>query len=394
MERLRLLAIIAAIAAVVPALAQPPTGAVVLVTLDGARIEEIFGGLDAAIVASQLKADEHLEDQPIYRRFWAPTPEARRARLMPFFWGTLMRDHGSIAGDPARGSRVHVANNHAFSYPGYSEMLVGRAHDDVIKSNAPIRNPYPTVLEFLKQSGGLSKEQVAVFTSWNVHSAIVEHTEGSLTVNAGFSAFATPNEEVRRQSALQFETPTPWNEVRHDAYTFRFAMDHLARHQPRVLYLALGETDDWAHDGRYDRVLEALARSDHYLEAAVDVAAVAALVSRLDAHPDHDRSRPRAHAEGLEGPRKRCRGFGRDVDGVRVAVDERPWRMERRAADCHRTGGGDADYMDGRRLDQVRFRRRPTRAVTKRRNRGDRKDRRERFFSALSAVSAVPSCRV
>ena len=266
MARLRLLAILIAVAAVVPALAQPAATAVVLVTLDGARIEEIFGGLDAAIVASQLKPDERLEDQPIYRRFWAPTPEARRARLMPFFWGTLMRDHGSIAGDPARGSRVHLTNNHAFSYPGYSEMLVGRAHDDVIKSNAPIRNPYPTVLEFLKQSGGLSKEQVAVFTSWNVHRAIVEHTEGSLTVNAGFSAFATPNEEVRRQSALQFETPTPWNEVRHDAYTFRFAMDHLARHQPRVLYLALGETDDWAHDGRYDRVLEALARSDHYLE--------------------------------------------------------------------------------------------------------------------------------
>ena len=26
-----------------------------------------------------------------------------------------------------------------------------------------------------------------------------------------------------------------------------------------------GETDDWAHDGRYDRVLEAYARSDRYL---------------------------------------------------------------------------------------------------------------------------------
>ena len=53
---------------------------------------------------------------------------------------------------------------------------------------------------------------------------------------------------------------------RHDAYTIRFAMDHLARHRPRVLYIGLGETDDWAHDRRYDRVLEALARSDEYLK--------------------------------------------------------------------------------------------------------------------------------
>ena len=32
------------------------------------------------------------------------------------------------------------------------------------------------------------------------------------------------------------------------------------------MYLALGETDDWAHDGRYDRVLDAYARTDQYLQ--------------------------------------------------------------------------------------------------------------------------------
>jgi hypothetical protein len=185
---------------------------------------------------------------------------------MPFFWGTLMRDHGSIAGNPARGSRVHLTNRHAFSYPGYAEMLLGRAHDDAINSNAPTRNPFPTVLEFLKRRLNLTTPQAAVFTSWSVHSAIVEHTPGTLTVNSGYTVFESPSEDVRRESALQFETPTPWNEVRHDAYTFRFAMDHLARQTPRVLYLGLGETDDWGHDGRYDRVLEAFARSDEYLK--------------------------------------------------------------------------------------------------------------------------------
>lgn len=77
-----------------------------------------------------------------------------------------------------------------------------------------------------------------------------------MTINSGFMPFDSSSEEVRRRSALQFETPTPWNEVRHDAYTISFAMDHLARHRPRVLYLGLAKTDDWAHDGRYDRVLE------------------------------------------------------------------------------------------------------------------------------------------
>jgi hypothetical protein len=239
---------------------------VVLVTLDGARLQEVFGGIDVEVVKSQLREGQRLEDHPLYRRFWAPTPEDRRARLMPFFWRTLMREQGSIAGNPALGSRVHLANELWFSYPGYSEMVTGQAHDDVIKSNSPIRNPYPTALEFLKAKAGLSKEQVAVFASWEVFNALVEHTEGTLTVNAGFKAWESPNAEVQRQSALQFETPTPWDSVRHDAYTFRFAMDHLARHKPRVLYLALGETDDWAHDGRYDRVLEAYMRADQYLK--------------------------------------------------------------------------------------------------------------------------------
>lgn len=245
--------------------AQSPP-AIVLVTLDGARIEEVFGGIDVEIAKAGLRPNQRLEDQPLYKRFWAATAEERRAKLMPFFWGTLMRDHGSIAGNRAKQSRVHLVNGHRFSYPGYSEILTGRAHDDVIKSNDPIRNPYPTVLEFLKKNAGLTADQVAAFASWDVFNAIVEHTEGALTVNAGFEAFDSPNEEVRRQSRLQFETPTPWDTVRHDAYTFRFAMDHLARHQPRVLYLALGETDDWAHDGRYERVLEAYTRTDDYLK--------------------------------------------------------------------------------------------------------------------------------
>ncbi len=245
-------------------LAQSPQS-VVLITLDGARIEELFGGLDREILKSQLTDRQRIEDQTVYQRFWAETPEARREKLMPFFWGTLMREHGSVAGNPARASRVHLSNGHWFSYPGYSEILTGRAHDDTIKSNDPIRNPYPTVLEFLQKQAGLSKAQVAAFASWDVFNAIVEHTKGSLTVNAGYKAFDSPNEEVGRQSRLQFETPTPWDSVRHDAYSFRFAMDHLARHKPRVLYLALGETDDWAHDGRYDRVLETYTRTDDYL---------------------------------------------------------------------------------------------------------------------------------
>lgn len=245
--------------------AQAPRPAIVLVTLDGARTEEIFGGLDTDVFKSTLRENQTLEEQPAYVRFWAETPEARRQKLMPFFWGTLMRDHGSVAGNRRLGSIVTLTNAHRFSYPGYSEILLGEAHDDIIKSNDPIRNPYATVLEVVQERLSLTKAQVAAFTSWNVFNAIVEHREGAITVNAGYEAFETPHAPTAGLSRLQFETPTPWNSVRHDLYTFRFAMDHVTRERPRMLYLALGETDDWAHDGRYDRVLETYARTDAYL---------------------------------------------------------------------------------------------------------------------------------
>lgn len=246
------------------AAAQTPPN-LILITLDGARVEEMFGGLDVAALRSTLRQNQMLEEHATYRRFWADTAEQRREKLMPFFWGTLMREHGSIAGNARAGSSVTLTNRHRFSYPGYAEILLGEAHDEVIASNDPVRNPYVTLLEELKRSLRLQPSGVGVFASWDVFSAIVEHEEGALTVNDGFRAFDHPDPDVRKLSDLQFQTPTPWDAVRHDVYTFRFAMAHLKTARPRVMYIALGETDDWAHDGRYDRVLDAYARTDEQL---------------------------------------------------------------------------------------------------------------------------------
>jgi hypothetical protein len=246
---------------------QPPADSdtVILITLDGARTEEMFGGLDADILRSSIPAKTALETHPTYLRFHAATPGERRRKLMPFFWGELMVKHGSIAGNQRLGSPVTLTNTHRFSYPGYSEILTGEAHDDVIASNDRVRNPFATVLEGLRTHLALPASRAAAFASWEVFNEIVEHTAGALTVNAGYEAFDGGDARARELSRLQFETPTPWNSVRHDAYTFELAMSHFRTAKPRVVYLAFGETDDWAHDGRYDRVLETFARTDEHL---------------------------------------------------------------------------------------------------------------------------------
>ncbi len=256
---------------------QGPDAHVVLVTLDGARWQEVFGGLDLEVLRA-ASGKTRAEDTPSYQRFWAETPQARREKLMPFLWTTLARQHGVLAGNRTLGSMVNVTNRHRFSYPGYNELLTGAAHDDVVTSNDNRRYDFLTVLEWLRPTLGVDRERVAVFGSWETFNWIAERHEGTIAVNAGFESYEHDDPDVRHLSALQFDTPTPWSGARHDVYTFRFAMAHLAHYRPRALYIAFDETDDWAHDGRYDLTLEALQRTD---------ARIGELWARLQADADY-----------------------------------------------------------------------------------------------------------
>ena len=112
-----------------PARAAAQADAVVLITLDGARTEEVFGGLDLEVLKSTLKPDAKVEESAAYKKYWAETPDARRRKILPFFW-TLVTEQGSIAGKRALGSTSTLGNKKWFSYPGYSEILLGQPFDD------------------------------------------------------------------------------------------------------------------------------------------------------------------------------------------------------------------------------------------------------------------------
>src|SRR5262249_51605882 len=90
----------------------------------------------------------------------------------------------------------------------------------------------------------------------------------SISINAGYQAIdekdATPR--LAELSRIQFHMLTPWESSRHDYVTAEMALEYLARVKPRVLYVSFDETDDWAHDHRYDRVLDAIAEFDRFLE--------------------------------------------------------------------------------------------------------------------------------
>src|SRR5262245_56341461 len=242
--------------------AGPPgkTENVILITLDGARTQGVFGGLDLEVLKSKTKKGS-VEETPLYKKYYAESPEKRREKLMPFFWSALMKEYGSIAGNRSLGSAVMTTNKMWFSYPGYSEILTGQAHDDVINSNDRKRNPNTSVLEFLKRKLKLNKNQVALFGSWDVFNWIGEHEEGAVTINAGHEPYDSADPEIKILGKLQSEQLSPWDSVRFDYFTVRFALSHLKAYHPRVVHIALGETDDWAHAGDYAHVLGSYARN-------------------------------------------------------------------------------------------------------------------------------------
>jgi phosphopentomutase len=56
-----------------------------------------------------------------------------------------------------------------------------------------------------------------------------------------------------------------WPDEPFDPMPFQTAIEYLKTKEPRVLFLGLGETDDWAHAGSYAEYLNAAHLADDYL---------------------------------------------------------------------------------------------------------------------------------
>ncbi len=230
---------------------------IILFTSDGVRWQDLFTGIDPKLM--DAKTAGMADAVELRQQLWRPTQQERREALMPFFWKTLV-PQGVLFGNVDKGSSMQVTNRYRVSYPGYSEILTGRAQDEAIKGNDNIQNPTPSFLQFLKEKQNLRPEQVAVFASWDNFKYSAQTTPGALFVNAGYERLNLPKNSARTNefNQLQFDARFMPDSARHDAFTFGLAMEYLDKIQPEHMYIAFDETDDWAHERRYDRVLESL----------------------------------------------------------------------------------------------------------------------------------------
>jgi len=280
--------------------APAPAHNVILVMCDGFRWQELFAGADERLITKAHGVDQ---PDPLRTRFWRDTPRARREALLPFVWSTIA-SHGVIIGNAWKNAPARITNPHRVSYPGYSETLCGFPHPH-IKDNRSIPNSEVTVFEWLHNRPGFSGK-VAAFGAWNIFPAIFNAERCGFPVDDGLKPidFGRTNESVRTVNTLRREIPRRWSASTFDALLFRPALEWMTLNEPRVMFVGLGETDEWGHEDQYDEYLDAAARFDGYLrELWATVQSLPAYKDRtaILVTCDHGRGGSNDDVPGLEG---------------------------------------------------------------------------------------------
>jgi hypothetical protein len=181
----------------------PQDERVVLITVDGVRWQDFFN-----VHGASLARD-----------------------LFPCFWRTMAPRGLVVRGDTIASVPL--------SLPGYQGLMTGR--QQACDSNDCDAVAEETVLEYVQRALG---RPVAAFASWTG----LQRAVGNVPLD---TTRAGP--------------PPPWPDARWDEETWTRAMASLRAHRPRLLYIGLLDSDEWAHRGDRDRYVATLHQYDRYL---------------------------------------------------------------------------------------------------------------------------------
>lgn len=235
---------------------------IIIITTDGFRWHEVFTGMDKLIGSDKRFFEE--DSAYIFKKYWSDDREERRKKLLPFFWNKIA-SHGQLYGNRLLGNRVNVSNPYWFSYPGYSEIMCGFV-DTAININEYKANPNTNVLEFFNHQPGMSGK-VAAFGAWNAFDRILNEERSRIPVVSAYDSCGghMPTAKERLINAMLRDVHKEWKEECYDVFTQYEAMEYLQTKKPKVLYIAYGETDEWAHHRQYRSYLDAAHQVDAWI---------------------------------------------------------------------------------------------------------------------------------
>ncbi len=221
-----------------------------IITTDGFRWQELFTGADSTLINNPaLVKDTTL----IKTQYWDPSADVRKRKLLPFFWNTIA-EKGQLFGNRLYENKVNVSNIYKISYPGYNEILTGYADNRFIP-NISVKNRNTNILEYLNEQEGYEGKVVA-FTSWNVFPFILNEKRSGFPINSGYEMLNEKEDSGNTVINEVQENVVEKKHTRYDMLTYLSAKGYIEQNHPKVVFLGFGETDESAHQAKYDMYLQ------------------------------------------------------------------------------------------------------------------------------------------
>jgi hypothetical protein len=224
-----------------------PPHHVVVVAIDGVRWQEVFRGVDPSLTRAPSST----------------TTESMGATDTVPVLHQIACARGVLLGNDD--SRVFVSSPTTVSLPGYSELFGGRTPTCAHNECPPTREP--TLLDAWQQRD--STATLAVISSWAKIPRVAAMDRSNLLITAGRRSTqkldpfrSDPVFDAALRSGRTAHAAPGIDDYRPDRYTAEVGLRLLELAQPSFLFLGLGDTDEYAHQGDYGAYLEALRFAD------------------------------------------------------------------------------------------------------------------------------------
>lgn len=263
-------------------LKDPPV--VVLIAIDGVRHQDVFLGPNSDLGRNH--------------------PYRSRRDLIPHLVESERR--GAVWGAP-NSDGFYASGPNFVSLPGYMEMLSGTSATRCTENDCT-RMTQPTLIDDVQDEAPDDPTRSGVFSSWSkIAVAAAAHRPGVISTGRfeGIHLDALESfPRCKRALAEGAKENAGHSGFRRDQWTAQLALSFFEEAEPEFLFASLGETDERAHEGKYEDYLHALNEADRFVGAMRDAMAareregrrtllmVTTDHGRSDNFRDHGRSHP------------------------------------------------------------------------------------------------------
>ncbi|MDB5211573.1 MAG: hypothetical protein JWQ30_2400, partial [Sediminibacterium sp.] len=118
-----------------------------------------------------------------------------------------------------------------------------------------VQNKNINILEYMNVQEGY-EGKVAAFSSWNVIPYILNEKQTKIPVNSGYEMLEENEDTTNALINSVQQNVAHKTHTRYDMLTYASARNYVEQKHPKVVFIGLGETDEFAHIGRYDQYLQ------------------------------------------------------------------------------------------------------------------------------------------